>query len=102
MWLSCSLSLEDTKAKIISNAAALEQEGLCSKDDGYQGLLNAVAQDIRNQRVHRKRRRAEVEKLSHALTELDAKKHYYEEQAESWDAYVKNSVANMGQGTSAK
>eukprot|EP00730_Choanoeca_flexa_P000760 TRINITY_DN10325_c0_g1_i1.p1 TRINITY_DN10325_c0_g1~~TRINITY_DN10325_c0_g1_i1.p1 ORF type:complete len:1357 (+),score=486.70 TRINITY_DN10325_c0_g1_i1:58-4071(+) len=96
------MTLKETKAKIISNAAALEQEGLCSKEDGYQALLNAVAQDIRNQRIHRKRRRAEVGKLTHALEELSAKKSYYEEQVESWDMYIKTTVQHMGQGTNAK
>jgi hypothetical protein len=96
------MTLAETKAKILSNAAALEEEKMCTKEDGYQGLLNAVAQDIRNQRIHRKRRKAEMAKLNHALAELNAKKQFYEEQVESWDIYVKNAVAHMGQGTTSK
>lgn len=96
------MTLAETKAKILSNASALEQEGLCANTDGYQALLNAVAQDIKNQRYHRNRRKAELKKLTHALEELDRKKKFYEEQAEQWDIYVRNTVSHMGQGTSAK
>lgn len=96
------MTLAETKSKILNNASALEQEGFCSKADGYQALLNAVAQDIRNQRHHRKRRKAEIKKLSYAFQELEHKKIFYEEQAEQWDQYVRNTVANMGQGAAPK
>merc|ERR1711991_828674 len=96
------MTLAETKAKILSNAAALETEGLCSQEDGYQGLLNAVAQDIRHQRIHRKRRKAELKRLNRTLDNLQAKHKFYEEQVEQWDQYVKNAVAHMGQGTQTK
>ncbi|EDQ91805.1 uncharacterized protein MONBRDRAFT_14583, partial [Monosiga brevicollis MX1] len=98
----CLMTLAETKAKILSNAAALETEGLCSQEDGYQGLLNAVAQDIRHQRIHRKRRKAELKRLNRTLDNLQAKHKFYEEQVEQWDQYVKNAVAHMGQGTQTK
>jgi hypothetical protein len=77
--------LEQTKAKILANAQALEKEGLCSQADGYQGLLNAVAQDIRNQRIYRKQRKAEIQKLTHALNDLDAKKQFHISQTDYYD-----------------
>lgn len=82
---SRSKTLEQTKAKILANADALEKEGLCSKSDGYQGLLNAVAQDIRNQRIYRKQRKTEIAKLTHALRDLEAKKAFYSSQIDYYD-----------------
>ena len=89
-------TLEQTKAKILANAQALEKEGLCTQADGYQGLLNAVAQDIRNQRIYRKQRKTEIQKLTHALSELESKKQFHISQTDYYDKYVASCVGQIG------
>jgi len=59
-----------------------------------------VAQDIRNQRIHRRQRRAELTKLTTTLGELDSKKQFQQEQVESYDVYVSNCVDAMNKGSS--
>jgi len=95
-------SLEETKLKILANAEALEKEKLCSKVDGYQGLLNAVAQDIRNQRIYRKQRKAEIAKLTLAIEHLETKKGFYMSQIDAYDQYVGSCVNNMAKGGQTK
>merc|ERR1712166_331248 len=63
------LTLQEIKSQVYDNIGRLEEVGLCSKKDGYQGLLNAVAQDIRNQRIYRRQRKQELAKLKSTLDE---------------------------------
>ena len=47
------VSLHQVKTKLSHNLRRLENEGLASRADNYQSLLNAIAADIVNQRQHR-------------------------------------------------
>ncbi|EGD72352.1 hypothetical protein PTSG_00372 [Salpingoeca rosetta] len=95
-------TLEQTKEKILSNAEVLEKEGLCSKEQGYQNLLNAVAQDIRNQRIYRQHRKQDLAKLKHTLEELEVKKRQQSEAMDYYDQYVKECMKQMGKATATK
>ena len=104
MWLPacCRLTLDQTKKKILSNLQVLEEAGMCSKEFGYQSLLNAVAQDIRNQRIYRKQRKQDLQKLKHTLDELELKKVQQEEAIDYYDQYVKECMKRMGKTSSSK
>lgn len=82
------LTLAEIKERILTNAAVLESHGLCSAEDNYQGLLNAVAQDIRNQRIYRRQRKAELAKLTATLAALAEKKTQMNEQIEQYGMCV--------------
>lgn len=87
------LKLDEIKRNIQSNLPQLEAEGLCSQADGYQGILNAIAQDIRNQRIYRRQRKQELAKLRATVEELAKKKTHHAEQIEYYDQYVQSCMA---------
>eukprot|EP01147_Barroeca_monosierra_P008832 gene8832-1192_t len=102
MRLCYSMSLEETKEKILYSASVLEKEGLCSSEQGYQSLLNAVAQDIRNQRIYRNQRKQDLAKLKHTLEELEMKRMQQSEAMDYYDHYVKDCMKHMGKATTKK
>lgn len=52
-------------------------------------------QDIRNQRVYRKLRKAELAKLQQTLLALNKKAAFYEEQINYYDTYIKACLDNL-------
>jgi hypothetical protein len=91
-------SLADQKKKILANLVALEPSGLCTSANKYQDLLTAIAQDIRNQRIHRRQRKQQIARLVDALKDLDHKSKYFSEQAESYDVYVASCLSELAKG----
>ncbi|XP_023376178.1 ras GTPase-activating-like protein IQGAP2 [Pteropus vampyrus] len=89
------LPLEQKKRKIQRNLRTLEQMGLVSSKNKYQDILNEIAKDIRNQRVYRKLRKAELAKLQQTLKALNEKAAFYEEQINYYDTYIKTCLDNL-------
>lgn len=46
-------TLKEIKAKLRKHLKVLEEEGIVSKDDGYQGIITSVAKDICNRNKYR-------------------------------------------------
>jgi hypothetical protein len=88
-------TLEAIKVKILDGAAELEKHGLCSAANNYQELLNAVAQDIRNQRTYRRQRKQELAKLRDTVKQLDEKKAHMDSQIESFELYIESCMAQL-------
>uniref|UniRef100_A0A4X1SWS3 IQ motif containing GTPase activating protein 2 n=1 Tax=Sus scrofa TaxID=9823 RepID=A0A4X1SWS3_PIG len=89
------LPLEQKKRKIQRNLRTLEQTGHVSSKNKYQDILNAMAKDIRNQRIHRKLRKAELAKLQQTLNALNKKAAFFEEQINYYDTYIKTCLDNL-------
>lgn len=89
------LPLEQKKRKIQRNLRTLEQTGHVSSKNKYQDILNEIAKDIRNQRIHRKLRKAELSKLQQTLNALNKKAAFYEDQINYYDTYIKTCVDNL-------
>ncbi|XP_012372873.2 ras GTPase-activating-like protein IQGAP2 [Octodon degus] len=89
------LPLEQKKRKIQRNLRTLEQTGHVSSKNKYQDILNEIAKDIRNQRIHRKLRKAELTKLQQTLNALNEKAAFYEEQINYYDTYIKTCLDNL-------
>ncbi|XP_031216019.1 ras GTPase-activating-like protein IQGAP2 isoform X1 [Mastomys coucha] len=89
------LPLEQKKRKIQRNLRTLEQTGHVSSTNKYQDILNEIAKDIRNQRIHRKLRKAELSKLQQTLNALNKKAAFYEDQINYYDTYIKTCVDNL-------
>uniref|UniRef100_A0A452RPA6 IQ motif containing GTPase activating protein 2 n=1 Tax=Ursus americanus TaxID=9643 RepID=A0A452RPA6_URSAM len=89
------LPLEQKKRKIQRNLRTLEQTGHVSSENKYQDILNEIAKDIRNQRIHRKLRKAELAKLQQTLKALNEKAAFYEEQINYYDTYIKTCLDNL-------
>ncbi|XP_044930392.1 ras GTPase-activating-like protein IQGAP2 isoform X2 [Mustela putorius furo] len=89
------LPLEQKKRKIQRNLRTLEQTGHVSSKNKYQDILNEIAKDIRNQRIHRKLRKAELAKLQQTLKALNEKAAFYEDQINYYDTYIKTCLDNL-------
>ena len=67
---------------------------MVSKSNDYQVIISRIAQDIRNQRKHRKRRQQEIEHLQEVLKVLDNKNSLLKEQVSYYNEYVKACLEN--------
>nr|XP_033785202.1 ras GTPase-activating-like protein IQGAP2 isoform X2 [Geotrypetes seraphini] len=89
------LPLEQKKRKILRNLRTLEQAGLVSAEAKHQEIINDIAKDIRNQRRHRQRRKAELVKLQQTLNALNSKTAFFEEQINYYNTYIKTCLDNL-------
>uniref|UniRef100_A0A8B9BPL3 IQ motif containing GTPase activating protein 3 n=1 Tax=Anser brachyrhynchus TaxID=132585 RepID=A0A8B9BPL3_9AVES len=89
------LSVEEKKRKIVRNLRRLESLGLVDSAHQYQGLVNELAKDIRNQRRYRQHRKGELLKLRQTLQGLDSKTLFYEEQIDYYNQYIRTCLDNL-------
>jgi Ras GTPase-activating-like protein IQGAP2/3 len=92
-------SLDSMKKEVKLNLVELEKAGMVSKSNDYQVIISRIAQDIRNQRKHRKRRQQEIEHLQEVLKVLDNKNSLLKEQVSYYNEYVKACLENHNNST---
>ncbi|NXG38687.1 IQGA3 protein, partial [Dromaius novaehollandiae] len=95
------LSMEEKKRKVIRNLRRLESLGVVDSADEYQGIVNEMAKDIRNQRRYRQHRKGELLKLRQTLQGLDSKTLFYEEQIDYYNQYIKTCLDNLAASNKA-
>ena len=95
-----SLSFREVKAHAIFFLLELEKQGKVTRNDGYQGILNAIANDVRSKHRMRLQRQQEIENMAEALRHLKERKKYFEEQINSYNSYVEVAMATMQRGKS--
>ena len=76
----------------------LEKAGKVSRTDGYQGILNAIAGDVRSKNRRRVQRQHEKESLEDAMRDLEERKKNFEEQIDSYHNYVETAMSTMQRG----
>ncbi|KAF4021228.1 hypothetical protein G4228_013169 [Cervus hanglu yarkandensis] len=89
------LPLAEKQRRVLRNLRRLEGLGLVSARDGYQGLVDELAKDIRNQRKRRQRRKAELLKLQATLQGLSMKTTFYEEQGDYYSQYIRACLDHL-------
>ncbi len=94
------MSFREVKAHAIFFLLELEKLGKVTRSDGYQGLLNAIANDVRSKHRVRLQRQQEIENMTEALRHLKERKKYFEEQINSYNSYVEVAMATMQRGKS--
>ncbi|KAG8896970.1 hypothetical protein FRB99_008543 [Tulasnella sp. 403] len=97
-----SLSFRDVKRHAIFYLLELEKKGMITRSDGYQGILNAIAADVRSKHWKRIQRKVEKESMLEALAHLKERKKYFMEQIESYHSYVDTAMATMQRGKGKK
>jgi len=97
-----SLSFREVKAHAIFFLLELEKQGKVTRSDGYQDILNAIANDVRSKHRMRLQRQQEIENMTEALRHLKERKKYFEEQIDSYNSYVEVAMATMQRGKSKK
>ncbi|CAL9701204.1 unnamed protein product [Knipowitschia caucasica] len=93
-----SLSLQGKKDKIRHNLQLLSEMGRVSPQDRYQGLINDIAKDIRDQRRYRQRRKAELVRLQQTNAALNQKTKFYHVQIDQYEQYIRTCMDNLTQG----
>ncbi|XP_032415434.1 ras GTPase-activating-like protein IQGAP3 isoform X1 [Xiphophorus hellerii] len=83
-----NLSLEEKKRKIVRSLRRLEALGVLRPPRAEEQLLQMVAKDIRQQRVRRQRRGAELYKLQQTLSRLQEKSSFHCQQVEFYRHYI--------------
>ncbi|KZV69162.1 hypothetical protein PENSPDRAFT_753609 [Peniophora sp. CONT] len=96
------LSFREVKAHAIYFLLELEKQGKITRSDGYQGVLNAIANDVRSKHRMRLQRQQEIDGMTEALAALNERKKHYLSQLESYSEYVEQSMATMQRGKSKK
>uniref|UniRef100_K6ZCA5 IQ motif containing GTPase activating protein 3 n=1 Tax=Pan troglodytes TaxID=9598 RepID=K6ZCA5_PANTR len=89
------LPLAEKQRRVLRNLRRLEALGLVSTRNGYQGLVDELAKDIRNQHRHRHRRKAELVKLQATLQGLSTKTTFYEEQGDYYSQYIQACLDHL-------
>ena len=73
----------------------LERMGQVSREDAYQGLLVAIAGDIRQKHHVRKMQKQSLLAMASAYDELSRKKKGFEGQISSYHHYIDSSMAGL-------
>jgi Ras GTPase-activating-like protein IQGAP2/3 len=89
------LTFREVKAHAIYFLLELEKLGKITRDDGYQGILNAIAGDVRSKHRKRIQRQQEMGSMNDALKDLAERKKGYEEQIKSYNDYVESAMKTM-------
>lgn len=93
-------TLAELQTAAKSNVDQLAAQGLAKVENSYQDLLNAIAQDIRNQRMYRKQRREELARLNRTLGGLRAKQALSQQTIGEYENYVGECMKHMGKSRS--
>ncbi|KIJ20004.1 hypothetical protein PAXINDRAFT_166178 [Paxillus involutus ATCC 200175] len=96
------LQFKEVKAHAIFFLLELEKQGKISRNDGFQGILNAIASDVRSKHRKRLQRQQEMDSMMDALKHLGERKKYFEEQIDSYHNYVEAAMATMQRGKGKK
>ncbi|KAK7061814.1 ras GTPase-activating-like protein rng2 [Favolaschia claudopus] len=83
------------KARTIGFLLKLEQMGKITRQDKFQGILNAIAVDVRSKHRKRIQRQQEMESMNEALRQLLESKKQLEEKIKSYHSYVENTMQTM-------
>ncbi|KZT24523.1 ras GTPase-activating protein [Neolentinus lepideus HHB14362 ss-1] len=97
-----SLSFREVKAHAIYFLLELEKLGKITRSDGYQGILNAIAGDVRSKHRKRLQRQQEMNTMEEAMKQLRERKKYFEDQIDSYHKYVEAAMNTMQRGKGKK
>lgn len=89
------MTFREVKAHAIYFLLELEKRGKITRTDGYQGILNAIAGDVRSKNRRRVQRQHQKESMEEALKDLAERKKYFEEQIDSYHNYVETAMNTM-------
>ncbi|XP_070822093.1 ras GTPase-activating-like protein IQGAP3 [Chaetodon trifascialis] len=90
-----NLSLEEKKRKILRSLRRLEGLGVLRPPQAENQILQMIAKDIRQQRLHRQRRGAELQKLHQTLRCLQAKSSFHSEQVDYYRHYITSCLDSL-------
>ncbi|XP_039662009.1 ras GTPase-activating-like protein IQGAP3 [Perca fluviatilis] len=90
-----NLSLEEKKRKILRCLRRLEGLGVLRAPNPEDQILQTIAKDIRQQRVHRQRRGVELQKLRQTLSSLQDKSSFHSQQVDYYRHYITSCLDHL-------
>ncbi|XP_047454729.1 ras GTPase-activating-like protein IQGAP3 [Mugil cephalus] len=90
-----NLGLEEKKRKILRSLRRLEALGVLRSSQAENQILQMIAKDIRQQRVRRQRRGAELLKLRQTLNQLQVKSNFHSEQVDYYRHYITSCLDHL-------
>jgi len=91
------LNFVAVKKLALSAILELEEQGKITRADKFQGILNAIAGDVRSKHRKRLQRQKEMAEMNEVLRQLAERKKHFEEQINSYHAFVEGSMNTMMQ-----
>jgi Ras GTPase-activating-like protein IQGAP2/3 len=98
-WRLVRLNFRAVKALAISYLLKLEDQGKITREDGFQGILNSIALDVRSKHRRRLQRQQEMESMNDALRHLAERRKELQDKIDSYHEYVDNTMGTMQKGT---
>ncbi|KZO93170.1 hypothetical protein CALVIDRAFT_486222 [Calocera viscosa TUFC12733] len=95
-------SYRDIKAQAMFYLLELEKLGKLTRANGFQGILNAIAGDVRSKHMKRMQRKNELESMEDALRHLAERKKTFEDQISSYHSYIDSAMNTMQRGKGKK
>ncbi|KAK4047448.1 iqgap- protein [Microbotryomycetes sp. JL221] len=89
------MTFHQLKMSCLQNILNLRQQGLISKQDKYQTLLDSIALDIRSKHYRRVQRQNEITTMQATLTTLRQKQKYLQDQIKSYHVYIDQSMTSI-------
>ena len=86
------------KHSALSNILDLERLGKITREDNFQGILNAIAGDVRSKHRKRIQRQQEMKNMREALRQLAERRKAFLEQIDSYHKYVESAMETMQKG----
>lgn len=83
------------KSKAIEYVLELEKQGKITRQDGFQGILNAIASDVRSKHRKRLQRQQEMESMNEAMNQLSQRRKATQEQIDKYNDYAKTAMDTM-------
>lgn len=93
--LSSSLAYDEVKFQALMACKNLESKGTITRSDGYQEILNSIANDIRTKNRKQIQRAKDLKSMQNALDHLEEKKTGLEEQIQMYKTHNAQSISNM-------
>ena len=97
-----TLSYAELKRQCLENIVHLEHLGWITRDNGYQELLNRVADDIKTQNRRRIERQIELHSARITLQDLTEKRTYLDAQLQSYNDYIEQAMMALQSKKSKK
>ncbi|XP_039275982.1 ras GTPase-activating-like protein IQGAP2 [Nilaparvata lugens] len=88
--------LRESKARLRKLLSQLEEQGLVSRDDGYQTIISSLAKDICNKGRYRNIQAKELISVRATKKALDEKSKFFEEKVKFYNEYIDKCLENIG------
>lgn len=90
-----NLNFRELKLLTLEKILELESSGTISREDGYQALINAIAEDIRSKDALRNRKALNVESKKRTLRGLEDKQKFLEQRLASYNQQIDTALMTL-------